>query len=186
MCEFNLNNIGGENCEPVAGIAATVHIAPIKDFTVIGEPPADMETYTDPSALAVVTAAHTFPTGKGFTTLDGIEETGAVEVSFIGNPGGQLFQNQLTVVLRGDSKKLAGYMRLFKNMRFVALATEVGSGTIRQFGSKLMPARFSGIAEAIEAAMEGSNTVTFTIVDKQKWPAAIYPDTFDITLKPAA
>lgn len=185
MCDINLVNVGADSCEPVAGLSTEVLIAPVKDFTVIGEPPATLEGYEDVAELATVSVAHTFPVGKGFTSINGVEETGNIKTTMIGDNEGHLFQNELAIEVRGSSAAIQGYLRLVKNLRFIALATEIGSGNVRQIGSKLMPARFSGIEAAIEAAMEGKNSVTITMMDKQKWPAPVYPAGFAITMQPA-
>lgn len=184
MCDINLVNIGGADCEPVAGLFSDVLVAPVKDFTVVGQPPITLEGYTDPAELATVTAAHTFPEGKGFTVIEGVSETGGVTTTMIGEKGRKLFQNSLTIQVAGSSAKILGTLRLFKNLKGIFLFTEFGSGNIRQLGSKLMPAWFEGIEAAIEAAAEGNNSVTFTINDKQKWPAPVYPSTLTVTMKP--
>jgi len=186
MCEINLVNVGADSCEPVAGLSSEVLIAPIKDFTVIGEPPPTLDAYVNVADLATVTTAHTFPVGKGFTSINGVEETGNIKTTMIGDNEGHLFQNEAVMEVRGSSAELLGYLRLVKNLRFIAMLTEIGTGNVRQMGSKLMPARFSGIEAAIEAAMEGKNSVTITMMDKQKWPAPVYPAGFAITMHPAA
>lgn len=181
MCEIKLENVGSESCEPVGGLTVEVHIAPVKDFTAVQEPPS-LEGYTSLESLVTVAAAHTFPDGKGFSVIEGVEETGTLKSTMIGNPGSQMFQNELVIEVAGSTAKLLGFLRVAKNLRFVALAEEGGSGNQRQLGSKRSPARFTGIEAAIEAAREGKNAVTLTIQDKQKWPAPIY--TGAIVLKP--
>jgi len=181
MCDISLENVGGESCEPVGGLTVEVHIAPVKDFTLVQEPPA-LDGYETLESLVSVTTAHTFPAGKGFTTIEGVEETGTLKSTMIGNPGAQLFQNELVIEVAGSAAKLLGFLRVAKNLRFIALAEEGGSGNQRQLGSKRSPARFTGIEAAIEAAREGKNSVMLTIQDKQRWPAPIY--TGAITLKP--
>ena len=181
MCEIKLENVGSESCEPVGGMTVEVHIAPVKDFTLVQEPPV-MEGYDTLESLVTVETAHTFPQGKGFTIIEGVEETGSLKNTMIGNPSSPLFQNEMVIEVAGSQAKLLGFLRVAKKLRFVALAEEGGSGNQRQFGTKRSPARFTGIEAAIEAAREGKNSVTLTIQDKQPWPAPIY--TGAITLKP--
>jgi hypothetical protein len=101
----------------------------------------------------------------------------------IGNSGSQLFQNEFVIEIAGSSAELLGYLRLVKNLRFLLQVEEVGNSNIRQLGSKRFPARFTGIEQAIEAAMEGKNSVTLTVQDKQKWPAPVYKGT--VPMQPA-
>ena len=58
---------------------------------------------------------------------------------------------------------------------------EFGTGNVRQLGSKRMPAWVEGIEHAIEAVIEGKNSVTITLKDKQKWPASIYKGALQLT-----
>jgi hypothetical protein len=44
-----------------------------------------------------------------------------------------------------------------------------------------MPAWVEGIEHAIEAVIEGKNSVTITLKDKQKWPASIYKGALQLT-----
>lgn len=184
MCDINLVNIGGADCEPVAGVTSEVLIAPLKDFTVVGQPPQNMETYDDPAELVTVTAAHTFGAGKGFTTIEGVEETGTVTTTMIGETGRHIFQNEFTIQVAGSKAQVLGFMRLVKNGKFIVLVTEFGSGNIRQIGSKAFPAKFTVLTSTIEATAEGNNSVTLTVQDKQKWPAPVYPGTLTVTMKP--
>ncbi|WP_417365542.1 hypothetical protein [Flavobacterium beibuense] len=177
MCDIVLEDIGGESCEPVGGITAEVQIAPHGDFDTIVDPPATLEGYTDIEELVTIVGPHVPKEGKGFTKIQGVEETGTVKSTLIGNPGSGLFQNEVVITVAGSSPKLLGWLRLVKNLKFLAEVTEVGTGNMRQFGSKQFPAKFTGIEHAIEATMEGANQVTLTIQDKQKWPAAVYTGT---------
>jgi hypothetical protein len=82
----------------------------------------------------------------------------------------------------GSEAKLLGWLRVVKNLKFIAAVTEFGNGQVRQMGSSRFPARFTGIEAAIEALAEGKNSVTLTITDKQVCPAPVY--TGVITMKP--
>ena len=186
MCEIILMDLDGTSCEPEGGISATVLIAPVKDFTVIGEPPPTLEDYETLGELATVSAAHTFPVGKGFSQIESIQEISTLKCTGIGETERKLYQNEAMFKVSGSKADVLGFMRLVKNGRFIVLMEEAGSGNLRQIGTKLKPARFTAIESNIEAAAEGDNSVTFTIQDKQKWPAPIYPAAFTVTLKPAA
>lgn len=176
MAIIPLVDVGGESCEPVAGFVSEVYIAPHGDFDLINDP-AEICGDTpaaDPAAAVSITADHTFAVGKGFTKIKGIEEGTGLSFSLLGNTGNKMFNNILTVVVSGSNAELLGFCRLVKNGRYVALAEEFGSGNFRQVGTKRFPARFEGIDGALEALLEGANTVTFTIQDKSLWPAAVY------------
>ena len=173
---LDLVDVGGESCEPVAGIVNDVKIAPHGDFTLINDP---AELCGDGEALSVeelvtISADHTFNTGKGFTNIESIEETGTITTTMIGETGRKLFQNALTIEVAGSTAALLGFSRQVKNGKYVVLAEEFGSGAFRQIGSSRFPARFESIEAALEAVAEGKNSVTLTIQDKSKWPAAIY------------
>lgn len=186
MCKVDLIDVGGESCEPTAGMSAQVLIAPVADFTKVGTPPEDMETYDDVAELATVADAHTFPIGKGFNTIMGVEETGTIKSTMMGEFPRHMFTNEAEVTVSGSKAKLLGWLRLVKNGRFVFLLEEADSGALRQLGTKRRPARFTGIEAAIEAATEGNNSVKLTIQDKQKWPAPVYASGLAVTMKPAA
>lgn len=183
MCEIKLEDIGGESCEPVGGIADTLYIAPKKDLTTIKQPAETLSGYTAIKDLATIAGPHVAATGKGFTKINGVTETGTIKSTTIGNAGGKIFQNELVIEVAGSSADLLGWLRLVKNLRFILLAEEIGTGNIRQLGSDRSPAQFTGIEHALEAAQEGKNSVTLTVQDKQPWPAPVY--TGAIPMKPA-
>lgn len=179
--DYILEDIGGESAEPVGGLTAEVLIAEKKHFSAIFDPPA-LEGYATYASLVTVAGPHTFTATNGFVKVEGVTETGTIKSTMIGSPGSQIFQNEQVIEVAGSEAELLGFLRVAKNMRFIALVTEVGTGNVRQLGSSRFPAKYSGIEHAIEAAMEGKNAVTLTIMDKQPWPAPIY--TGAITMKP--
>ena len=182
----DLVDVGGESCEPVAGLVNEVLIADHAGFTLINDPAelcGDSEA-TSVEELVTISEDHTFTAGKGFTKILGIEENNGLTITMIGGKGRRLFQNTLTVVVSGSNASLLGFLRRVKNGKFIVLAEEFGNGNMRQIGSKRLAATFEGIEAALEAVIEGNNSVTLTIQDKSKWPAAIY--TGAITMKPAS
>lgn len=185
MCEINLNNIDGTSCEPTGGVAAEVLFAPVADFTTIGQPPETMEDYETLGELARVSAAHAFPAGKGFSKVKGVQEMGTLKFTRIGEKKGGAFQNEMTFEVSGHKDELLGFARLTKNADLVVMCQEVSSGDYRQFGSKRFPAYITVVDGNIEAAIEGKNSIAFTVQDKQKWPAPVYPSTLAVVLKGA-
>nr|WP_322625655.1 hypothetical protein [uncultured Flavobacterium sp.] len=179
----NLNNVGGAVAEPIAGIATEILLCPIGDFTVVGAPASTIDGYTDIADLVTIQAAHTHPSGKGFTSIKAVLETGALTTTPIGERGGRLYQNQLVFETRGSDVERLAFDRLIKNFEGVILFREVGSGNLRQLGSLLSTAYPSDFSGVTEGPLEGKNSGTYTFIDKQKYPAPIYPDTFDVTMK---
>lgn len=99
----------------------------------------------------------------------------------VGEKGRRLFENELVVEVGGSDADLLGFLRWIKNQKLVFNVVEFGTGNVRQLGSKRMPAWVEGIEHAIEAVIEGKNSVTLTLKDKQKWPASIYKGALQLT-----
>lgn len=182
MCDIILEDIGGASCEPVSGLDTVMYIAPKADFATMADPPAFDAEGTLASKVTIATA-HTFAEGKGFTKLKVVTETGTINTTMIGEKKRRLFQNELTAQIAGSEASVLGFMRMVKNGDFIVLVEEVGTGNIRQFGSNQFAAEFTALTQAIEGTVEGNNSLTFTVQDKQKWPAPVY--TGDITEMPA-
>ena len=179
-----LEDIGGESCEPVGGLAATAYIALHSDFETINDP-ADIcgdNLGADLDAVGSIAADHVFKADKGFVKLKCIPETGNIQSTLIGERRRRLFQNQLVIEIEGSEANMLGFLRNIKNADLVILVEEYGSGRIRQFGSDRLGAWLDGIDSLIEAVIEGKNSATVTMIDKQKWVAPVYKGT--ITEKP--
>ncbi|RZJ71091.1 hypothetical protein [Flavobacterium sp.] len=184
MCKIDLVDVGGEACEPIGGIfSEEVKISPFADFEDIKELPS-LDVDGSVGSKATISGNHTFKAGKGFTKIIGITETGAFKATPLGETGRKMFQNELTVEVAGSEPELLGFLRMAKNLKFICIFTEAGSGRKRQIGSKRIPARFGNLEETIEALIEGKNGVTLTITDKGFCPAPVYTGT--VTDKPVA
>lgn len=182
-----LENIGQEVCEPVSGIATKVYYALHSDFDTIVDPKdicGDNPASTFEELVNIPAPGHTLASGKQMWAIDIIEETGAVTSTMIGEKKRRLFENQVEIVIAGSQDKLLGFLRWIKNQSLLFFVEEFGSGNLRQLGSKRLAAYVDGIEHAIEAALDGNNSVTITLKDKQKWPAAIYKG--DVVLTPQA
>lgn len=176
---ISLDNIGGASCEPMGGIQAKLYFAERSDFAEVIDP----KELCGDSANAAATLAelatipapgHTFKEGKKFHVLDVVLETGEITSTQIGEKQRRLFQNQLVFQVAGSDASILGFMRYIKNKQLICLVTEVGSGQVRQFGSDRLPAWIEAQEHKLEATLEGNNSVTFTIMDKQKGPAPVY------------
>tara|TARA_R110000850_G_scaffold277151_1_gene424861 strand:- start:52911 stop:53465 length:555 start_codon:yes stop_codon:yes gene_type:complete len=182
----DLVDVGGESCEPIAGFTNKVLLGVHGEFELINDPK-DLCGGTEATTLEELvtieaTDSHTFPVDKGFVTLSAVEETVGITTNMIGEVGRRLFQNEATIIVSGSGAALKGFLRRVKNEKFIALFEEFDSGNLIQIGSKRFPAKFTGIEAATEALAEGNNSVTLTLQDKSKWPAAIYKGT--VTMAP--
>lgn len=175
---ITLEDVGQEICEPTAGLSTKVYYSLHGDYTTITDPKDICGTVTANTFEELVeipaSPGHTLTSGKFMHELDIIVETGTVTSTMVGEKGRRLFENQLVVEVGGSSAKLLGFLRWIKNQNLVFFCEEFGSGQLRQLGSSRLPAWVEGIEHAIEAVIEGKNSVTLTLKDKQKWPAAIY------------
>lgn len=172
-----LEDIGAEVCEPVAGLSQ-VFYSLHGEYTSI-EDPADIcgtvsaDTFAELVEIPA-TPGHIMATGKKIHELKFVTETGTIKSTMVGEKGRRLFENELVVEVSGSEAQLLGFLRWIKNQKLVFNVVEFGSGNVRQLGSKRMPAWVEGIEHAIEAVVDGKNSVTLTLKDKQKWPASIY------------
>lgn len=179
-----LENIGGESCEPVSGLATQAWWAEQGDFTTLIDPKdvcSDSGNGADNfTELVKITGNHVMAAGKKLHAVDFIIETGDIKTTMIGAVGRTLFNNEQKIEIAGSAPEILGFLRYIRNKKLIWFVEEFGSGQIRQFGSKRLAAHVKAIDSAIEAAIEGKNSVTLTIEDKQKWPAPIYAGTMSI------
>lgn len=177
---MELENVGGLNPEPIAGFTTTMYYALRSDFETVAEPPA-FDAVGGYATKAKCVGEHVFKTGKFFNTIEIVPDTGKIETTSIGERKRKLSQNAFTAQISGSEDVVLGFMRMVKNADFVVLVQENG-GNMRQFGSQLLKGWFDSLAHTGEEAVEGNNSCTFTVMDKQKWPAPIY--TGDIQIAP--
>lgn len=181
---ITLEDIGQEVCEPVAGVSQ-VFYSLHGDYTLIQDPADICGTVTADtfSELVEIPASpgHDFVTGKQIHEIKFVTETGTIKSTMVGEKGRRLFENELVVEVSGSEAQLLGFLRWIKNQKLVFNVVEFGSGNVRQLGSKRMPAWVEGIEHAIEGVIEGKNSVTLTLKDKQKWPASIYKGVLQLT-----
>ena len=181
---ITLEDIGAEVCEPVAGLSQ-VYYSLHGDYTSIEDPKDICGTVTASTFAELVdipaSPGHIMASGKQIHELKFVTETGTIKSTMIGNKKNRLFQNELVVEVSGSDSTLLGFLRWIKNQDLIFNVVEFGSGNVRQLGSKRMPAWVEGIEHAIEAVLEGKNSVTITLMDKQKWPASIYKGALQLT-----
>lgn len=172
-----LEDIGLEVCEPTAGLSQ-VFYSVHGEYTSIEDPADICGTVTADTFAELVeipaSPGHVMQVGKKIHELKFVTETGSIKSPMIGNKKNRLFENELVVEVSGSDATLLGFLRWIKNQDLIFHVVEFGTGNVRQLGSKRMPAWVEGIEHAIEAVIEGKNSVTLTLKDKQKWPASIY------------
>lgn len=185
-----LEDVGGEACEPVAGMVSLLSWAQQKDFATIVDPkdicaddPEDAAA-TFAELVEIPAPGHTMKATKKLHKVEFTDETGAVTTTMIGEKGRRLFENSIVIEIAGSSADILGFCRYVRNKKLMAFVPEFGSGNVRQFGSSRLGAWVEGIEAAIEAALEGKNAVTLTLKDKQKWPAPIYKGTLNYVATP--
>ena len=181
---ITLEDIGAEVCEPVAGLSQ-VYYSLHGDYTSIEDPKDICGTVTAATFAELVeipaSPGHIMSSGKQIFELKFVTETGTIKSTMVGEKGRRLFENELVVEVGGSDADLLGFLRWIKNQKLVFNVVEFGTGNVRQLGSKRMPAWVEGIEHAIEAVIEGKNSVTLTLKDKQKWPASIYKGALQLT-----
>lgn len=179
-----LEDIGTEVCEPTGGLSQ-VYYSLHGDYTSI-EDPADIcgtvvaATFEELVEIPV-TPGHVMASTKQVHELKFITETGTIKSTMVGEKGRRLFENELVVEVSGSEAQLLGFLRWIKNQKLVFNVVEFGTGNVRQLGSSRLPAWVEGIEHAIEAVIEGKNSATITLKDKQKWPASIYKGALQLT-----
>lgn len=186
---LDLEDLGGESAEPIAGLATRAWYARHSDFETIVDTKR-MEDL-DPANVAgsyeelmEINDDHVFKTGKCFNTIDFIQETGEVKCKTIGAKGGKLFENDVTIELAGSSSKLLGFLRAIKNDKLIVLVEEIGTGNVRQLGFSKYAAVADGLDHELAALVEGKNSAKVTFKDKNFGPASIYNGTISVTPAP--
>lgn len=181
---ITLEDIGTEVCEPIAGLYKSYYSLH-GEYTSIEDPADICGTVTASTYAELVdipaSPGHVMASGKQVFELKMATETGTIKSIMVGEKKKRMFENELQVTVSGSDSSLLGFLRWVKNQDLVWYVEEAGSGQIRQLGSKRFPAWAEGIEHAIEAAAEGNNSVTITIKDKQKWPAAVYKGALQLT-----
>lgn len=174
----DIENIGAEFCEPVAGASPTLYWGLHSDFETILDPKDICDDNGNGainfSELAVITGDHVLKAGKKLNKITAVVETVGLATAQIGEKGRRLFENTATYEIAGSYAKLLGFSRFIRNQNLVFFIEEFGSGKIRQIGSSRLPAYVETQEAGLEAAIEGKNAITITIKDKQKWHSPIY------------
>lgn len=180
-----IEDIGSESCEPVAGFTPKVYWAEHSDFVTINDPKDICDESGTPAAtleeLVEITANHVMKSGKKLHLVDFDTETGSMTYPTMGEKNRRLYDNSMVFECSGSSAKLLGFARLIRNKKVVFFMEEFGSGNMRQIGSSRLPGWVETQEGAIEALIEGKNSIIFTVKDKQKWPAPIYKGTLQLT-----
>jgi len=188
--DIKLEEIGGTSIEPTGGFShVDILIAPTRYFTSIAgllpiEGDAPLVLAASAKEAGEITADHTFNVGYGFAKFKAVQDKNGLESAMLGEKGGKVFENKLTVIVRGTDSETIGALRLLKNEQLIILAREAGTGRYRQLGHSRFAAELSEATPKIAPEYEGENGVTFVFSDKNVVAAPIY--TGAITMQPAA
>jgi hypothetical protein len=181
MQEIIVDSIGKDRPDVYGGFNhKNILIAPLDWFTTIGAPKALHDSITAANEgvtfaeLGSISVDHVFPTGKGFMTVEGAQETTDLKAAYLGEGVNKIVENKTTIVLEGSSAELVGFSRWVKNKRFVILIQETEEDLYRQLGSLEYGAMFTELDANIEALREGASRRTFTLTDKQRYEAPVY------------
>src|SRR5690554_5068318 len=124
MADIPLDNIGGEACEPISGIATDLFVIERKDIATMvdpkdlcGEAPNAAETLSE--LVEIPSPGHTLEDGKKWWKLPFVQETGTVTTTQIGEKKRRLMQNQVSGQVAGSASTLLGFMRWVKNKDLV-------------------------------------------------------------------
>ncbi len=186
---IKLEEVGGTSIEPTGGFShVDILIAPTRTFTnIAGIKPIEgdvlLDLATNAKAAAEITTDHTFAVGFGFAKFKAVQDKNGLESAMLGEKGGKVFENKLTVVVRGTDPETIGALRLLKNEQLIILAREAGTGRYRQIGHSRYAAELTEATPKIAPEYEGENGIVFVFTDKNVVAAPIY--TGVITMQPA-
>lgn len=183
---INVEEIGTAAAEVTGGFThGEVYVAFLSDFDAIVEPKDKdgLDAATTLEELVTISADHTFKVGKGFIKVKAIQESIKLETAQIGLKPQPVMENKLTFKMLGSKADILGFKRFIKGEDIIVIAKEFGTGQLRQIGSPRYAGSVSEGSGLIDGVIEGENTSTFVIQDKQMYDAAIY--TGEITLQPA-
>lgn len=173
---IKIEEIGGTTLEATGGFShVDILVAPVSHFATIAELlpiEGDGILATTAAAAATITGDHTFNLGFGFAKFNAEQDKNGLESALIGDS--KVFENKLTVMVKGTDADLLGNLRLLKNEKLIVLAREAGSGRYRQLGHSKYAAEIIEATPTVAAEYEGTNSVTFVIRDKNVVAGPIY------------
>lgn len=151
------------NTEIAAGVSEVgVYFAVHGQALVIPEPPAANDAASSNEEIVTVTADITFPVGKGFAKITVQADSGEVTTELVGNPGNKKHKEMFMFGVPGNSKKLLGHIRRYKNVPMIYLVTE-RDGQKRLIGDKNNPAYMTEVKGTTGKGGEDDKIVNFTI-----------------------
>ncbi len=184
--DIKLEVIGGTSIEPTGGFShVDILIAPIATFaTLAALPPIEGDGVLATSAVeaAEISGDHIFLDGYGFAKFKAVQDKNGLESPMLGSKGGRVFENKITVVVRGSDQAVIGSLRLLKNEQLIVLARESQSGRYRQIGHAGYAAEISEATPKVAPEYEGDNEAMFIFADKNIVAAPVY--TGAITMQP--
>ncbi|MBC5835806.1 hypothetical protein G6N05_05350 [Flavobacterium sp. F372] len=151
------------NSEIQAGVSEVgVYYAVHSQITTFPMPLNPGDVGYDFESAVTVASPIVFSAGKGFGRMTVQSDMGEVKVSAPGNKGNKKSKSSFDFYIPGNSKKLLGYIRTFKNIPMVFIVTE-RDGQKRLVGDKFNPAYMSEVEGTTGKGGEDNKGVQFTI-----------------------
>lgn len=168
--------LGGTSLEPTGGFSHIDILVASQRFMTKIAGVKDLEganVATTLEELAEISEDHLFEAGNGFTKFTAVQDKSGLESPMIGD--GKMFENKLSIFVKGSDAKTLGGIRQFKSERaLVVLAREAGSGNYRQLGHAFYPCTISEASPKVAPEYEGENGTILVFMDKNKVAAPIY------------
>lgn len=151
------------NTELAAGISEIgVYYAVHQQALVIPEPPAANDSSASLEEIVTITEDITFPVGKGFAKITIQADSGEVTSDFVGKAGNQKHKETFPFSVAGNSKKVLGWARRYKNIPLIFLVTE-RDGQKRLIGDKHNPAYITELKGTTGKGGEDDKIMNFVI-----------------------
>jgi len=167
MCEFDPEDIIGNNCNTVGGLKLRAYYAYADDIDVPFPEP-------DPAAItlaasATVATPFTMKTGKKFWLLDADLESSDLVSESQGALNNLSASNKYTFRKSGTSKQLVGWLNANLN-RSIVLIVEDNEGNMRLLGQKGLYAKVESFQENTGKAASEDKFIEFVVYAPGKLP----------------
>ena len=148
------NHITKPTGKNAPGVGFELYACPIKDFTLIAEPP---DTETTPGEDIVITDDHTFTGGKGFRKIYTTPRSGEVNHTQAGDIDSMGMNGEFNGFSPGINEAL--FSLLSKDEDLIVLVKDSNCSTARywQLGTSCLPAKIMGSESAGRVSVAASS-----------------------------
>ncbi len=177
MNTFALNNLagpGGDDNTP--GLRGYILTAREDDFDVIAKAPA---TGTTAGETAIITAPHTFKTGKGWTKQYITLDSNQLKADIVGERDGRGLKVSFEGFHPGNKAEALEFFRVVKNLGLIMLVPDA-DGTYLQVGAEGLPVE---LAPAYDSGKLSSGRRGWT-VKGEAYSNGMYIYSGAVTMKP--